>query len=76
MLDLGAGTGKFTELLAQRDEGFEIIAVEPHAGMRRELERKGLRGVRILEGEAAKIPMETGKADAVVVAQVGLFFTT
>lgn len=74
ILDLGAGTGKFTELLAERDEGFEIVAVEPHEGMRRELERKeGLRRrrVRVLGGSAAGMPLVgTGDVDAVVVAQV------
>ena len=76
ILDLGAGTGKFTELLAQRDEGFEIIAVEPHGGMRKELERKGLRGVKLMEGSAEKMSVETGEVDAVVVAQVGLDYDT
>ena len=33
VLDLAAGTGKFTELLVGRDEVFEILAVEPHSGM-------------------------------------------
>ena len=31
ILDLAAGTGKFTEALAARDEQFHVIAVEPHA---------------------------------------------
>ena len=71
VLDLGAGTGKFTELLARREEEYEILAVEPHEGMRRELERKGLRGVKVLEGEAVGIGGVEGQSvDAVVVAQV------
>lgn len=73
LLDLGAGTGKFTELLAERDEEFDIVAVEPHEGMRRELERKGLSRVRVLEGTASGMPLETGEVDGVVVAQVGFF---
>ena len=32
IVDLAAGTGKFTELLVGRDEDFEILAVEPHNG--------------------------------------------
>ena len=32
VVDLAAGTGKFTELLVGRDEAFEILAVEPHNG--------------------------------------------
>lgn len=32
IVDLAAGTGKFTELLAGRDESFDILAVEPHNG--------------------------------------------
>ena len=32
IVDLAAGTGKFTEMLANRDEGFDILAVEPHNG--------------------------------------------
>lgn len=72
ILDLAAGTGKFTELLAaRRDERFAIMAVEPHGGMRAELERKQLPGVTVLAGDAASIPLETGSVDAVIVAQVG-----
>lgn len=32
IVDLAAGTGKFTELLAGRDESFDILAIEPHHG--------------------------------------------
>ena len=33
VVDLAAGTGKFTELLVGRDENFEILAVEPNIGV-------------------------------------------
>ena len=32
LIDLAAGTGKFTEVLVDRDEDFDILAVEPHNG--------------------------------------------
>lgn len=70
LVDLAAGTGKFTEMLASQDENFEIIAVEPHAGMRAELKKKRLSGVKVLEGEAKKLPVDSQSVDAVVVAQV------
>ncbi len=73
ILDLGAGTGKFTELLTERDERFEIIAVEPHEQMRRELESKGLSRVKVVEGTASRMPLESGEVDGVVVAQVGFY---
>lgn len=72
ILDLAAGTGKLTAMLASRDEGFEIVAVEPHEGMRKELERKQLGGVTVLAGDAEKIPLEAQSVDAVIVAQVGV----
>lgn len=69
IVDLGCGTGKFTELLAKREERYEIVGVEPHAGMRGELVKKGLRGVEVKDGDAGNIGLgEWG--DAVVVAQV------
>ena len=71
IIEVGAGTGKFSELLAKRDEKYEIIAVEPHEGMRKEGERKGLRGVKFVHGVADEMPVETQSADSVVVAQVG-----
>lgn len=71
IIDLAAGTGKFTELLANRHEQFEIIAMEPHDGMRVELEKKSLGGVRALKGEASSMKgVETQSVDAVIAAQV------
>ena len=71
ILDLAAGTGKFTEALAARDEKFQIIAVEPHDGMRQVLDDKKLLGVTVKAGTADAIPIEDGSVDAVICAQVG-----
>ena len=74
IVDLAAGTGKLTEILALRDEAFELVAVEPHEEMRKELQRKGLQSVRVLEGSASKMDgIEDQSVDAVIVAQVCSF---
>jgi ubiquinone/menaquinone biosynthesis C-methylase UbiE len=71
ILDLAAGTGKFTEALAARDENFQIVAVEPHDGMRQVLDDKKLARVTVKPGKADKIPLEDESVDAVICAQVG-----
>ena len=71
VLDLAAGTGKFTEALAGRDERYEIIAVEPVEGMRNVLIKKSLPRVTVKDGRADAIPLDDGTVDAVIVAQVG-----
>lgn len=70
IIDLACGTGKFTELLAKREEEFEIIGVEPHTGMREELVKKALKGVRVQEGDAGHMSVEDGWGDALIAAQV------
>ncbi|KAL8723644.1 MAG: hypothetical protein Q9225_000087 [Loekoesia sp. 1 TL-2023] len=59
IVELGAGTGKFSELLAARDEKYEVVAVEPHEKMRRECEAKKLNRVKVVDGVANEIPVET-----------------
>ncbi|KAL7927916.1 S-adenosyl-L-methionine-dependent methyltransferase [Trichoderma austrokoningii] len=76
IIDLAAGTGKFTELLAARPEEYEILAVEPTASMRETLVDKGLRGVAAKEGTAEKMDVEDGWADGIVVAQAFHWFAT
>jgi ubiquinone/menaquinone biosynthesis C-methylase UbiE len=71
VMDLAAGTGKFTELLSAREEGYEVLAVEPHEGMREQLSKKNLKGVRILHGTAESMSeVGTGEVAAVVASQV------
>ena len=70
IIDLACGTGKFTELLAKREEEFEVVGIEPHAGMREELVKKELRGVKVQEGDAGHIPVEDGWGDTLIAAQV------
>jgi ubiquinone/menaquinone biosynthesis C-methylase UbiE len=70
VVDLAAGTGKFTELLAKRGEAYDIVAIEPHDGMRGELERKNLPNVKTKKGSAAEIPLESRSVDALIAAQV------
>lgn len=71
VLDLGAGTGKLTELLVQRYP--QVIAVEPLANMRSILERK-LPRVEVLPGSAERIPLDDGSVDAVFVAEAFHWF--
>ncbi|TAQ89020.1 hypothetical protein B7494_g2665 [Chlorociboria aeruginascens] len=74
IIDLACGTGKFTELLADREEGFEVLGIEPHEGMRETLEKKSLKGVTIKEGNAAEMGIEDGWADGVIAAQAWHWF--
>lgn len=69
IVDLVAGTGKLTELFAARDEEFDILAAEPYARMRKELERKQLNKVIAQEGLSTMIPTENATVDAVIAAQ-------
>jgi hypothetical protein len=66
VVDLGAGTGKFTRLLALT--GAEVLAVEPVTEMRETLAEL-LPGVSVTAGTAEATGLPDGCADAVVAAQ-------
>jgi len=66
VLDLGAGTGKLTALLARL--GADVTAVEPDPAMLAEL-RRLLPAVRALAGSAEAIPLPDGSVDAVLCGQ-------
>ncbi len=70
-LDLGAGTGKFTRLLA--GTAATVVAVEPVAQMRARL-AADQPAIRALEGTAEAIPLESVSVDAVVCAQAFHWF--
>lgn len=66
VLDLGAGTGKFTTYLKRA--GAEVTAVEPVDAMRAQLAARHP-DIRILSSSATAIPLPDGSVDAVVCAQ-------
>ena len=71
VVDLGSGTGKFTRALAPL--GAARVAVEPTPGMR-EVFRRVVPDVPVLDGTAEEIPLPDGFADAVVCAQAFHWF--
>jgi SAM-dependent methyltransferase len=71
VVELGAGTGKFTELLVPT--GARIVALEPIAAMREALERN-CPTVTAVDGTAEEIPLGDASADAVVAAQAFHWF--
>ncbi|HYF11244.1 MAG TPA: class I SAM-dependent methyltransferase [Actinomycetota bacterium] len=71
VLELGAGTGKFTALLVPT--GARVTAVEPVAAMRAVLERN-VPSACVLEGTAESIPVADRSSDAVAVAQAFHWF--
>jgi SAM-dependent methyltransferase len=68
VLDLAAGTGKLTRMLA--GSGARVIAVEPVAEMRAALPAS----VEVLDGTAERIPLGDGSVDLVTVAQAFHWF--
>jgi ubiquinone/menaquinone biosynthesis C-methylase UbiE len=71
VVELGAGTGKLTELIVP--SGARIVAVEPVPGMREALGRS-CPSVSVVDGTAEQIPTADASADAVVVAQAFHWF--
>jgi SAM-dependent methyltransferase len=73
VLDVGAGTGKFTRELVAR--GAQVVAVEPLGGMREELRATVPSSrLRVLEGAAEELPLDDGAVDAATVAQAFHWF--
>lgn len=71
VVDLGAGTGKFTRLLVPL--GARLTAVEPSEAMRAQFAQSVV-GVPIVDGSATALPFEDSSLDAVTVAQAFHWF--
>ncbi len=71
VVDVGAGTGKFTKLLTR--SGAAVTAVEPVDAMRQKLSESQL-GVRALAGTAEAMPLADGEADVLICAQAFHWF--
>ncbi len=71
VVDLGAGTGKFTKLLLRT--GAQVQAIEPVDAMRTQLSA-ALPQVRALAGTAQAMPLIDAQTDAVVCAQAFHWF--
>jgi ubiquinone/menaquinone biosynthesis C-methylase UbiE len=71
VLDLAAGTGKLTRVLAERAD--TVIAIEPVEGMRRVL-REQLPHVRAIDSTAEAMPLPNDCVDAVFVAEAFHWF--
>jgi len=72
IVELGAGTGKFTRMLVASTEA-KVIAVEPVENMRRQLQSL-LPDVAVLDGTAESIPLGEAAADVVLAAQAFHWF--
>jgi len=68
-LDIGAGTGSETQVLASAVEpGGEAIGVEPNPGLRAVAEQRAVgagRGPRFVDGDALALPLGDAEADVV-----------
>lgn len=66
VVEVGAGTGTFTEQLVER--GVSVVAVEPVAAMRDHLSGLGV-PVTTLDATAERLPFDTGSVNTLVASQ-------
>lgn len=71
VVDLAAGTGKFTRAIA--DRGFDLVAVEPSEGMIASF-RKNFPDIPCEQGDSYHIPLDDESADGITVAQAFHWF--
>jgi SAM-dependent methyltransferase len=66
-VDVGCGTG--FDLARMRNRGFEVVGVEPSAGMRRQARRNNP-DIPIIDADIRSLPFENGSLDLVVAIEV------
>ena len=71
VVDLGAGTGKWTRLLVER--GARVIAVEPVGGMQHQL-MAAVPEAEVVDAPAESVPLPDGSVDVVTAAQAFHWF--
>ncbi len=69
VLDLGAGTGRFSAALAEAF-GCRVVAVEPSAGMREQAAPKQRPDIRVVAGRAEAIPLRSETVDLAWISNV------
>lgn len=68
ILELAAGTGKFTRNLVEFGWGENLVAVEPSSGMLTTL-KKNFPSIKTYEGSSYELPLPDSSFDSVVIAQ-------
>jgi SAM-dependent methyltransferase len=75
LIDVGCGYGQWS--MAAVSLGLEVLAIDRHEGRidlaRRECDRRGLRGVRFMVGDALDLPVDTSSMDVVFCYGVLMF---
>lgn len=66
IVEVGCGSGFFTEKLVEMAPGSEIIGVEPDDVLREYAEEKGLPGARFVKGTAEIIPLPPEQSDLTI----------
>ena len=66
IVEVGCGSGFFTEKLSEMAPGSEIIGVEPDDVLREYVEGKGIQRARFLNGTAEEIPLPSDYSDLTV----------
>jgi ubiquinone/menaquinone biosynthesis C-methylase UbiE len=66
IVEIGCGSGFFTEKLAAMSPESEITGIEPDEFLRKYVEGKGIKRAKFIKGSAEEIPLPTGFADLTV----------